>query len=76
MTSVFAPFYGTSAAAPCAAAVAALMLQADPELTPGQVTQLLEQSAEPTTGPAMSGGAGLIQAPAAVQLALNLFHHS
>ena len=76
MTSVFAPFYGTSAAAPDAAAVAALMLQADPELTPGQVTQLLEQSAEPTTGPAMSGGAGLIQAPAAVQLALNLFHHS
>jgi len=74
VTSVFAPFYGTSAAAPDAAAVAALMLQADPSLTPGQVTQFLDESALPTTGTDMSGGAGLIQAPAAVQLALLQLH--
>ncbi len=74
MTSVFAPFYGTSAAAPGAAAVAALMLQADPSLTPGQVTQLLEQSAAPATGTVMSAGAGLIQADSAVALAWHLAH--
>lgn len=72
MTSVFAPFYGTSAAAPVAAAVAALMLQADPSLTPGQVTALLEQSAIPVAAPDLAGGAGLIQADTAVQLALAL----
>jgi hypothetical protein len=37
-TSVFSPFYGTSAAAPAAAAVAALMLQADPTLTPPEIS--------------------------------------
>lgn len=74
VTSVFAPFYGTSAAAPGAAAVAALMLQADPSLTPGQVTALLEQSAAPATGTDMSAGAGLINADAAVQLAWHLAH--
>jgi subtilisin family serine protease len=74
VTSVFAPFYGTSAAAPNAAAVAALMLQADPSLTPGQVTQLLEESAAPATGSDMAAGSGLIQADAAVQLALNYAH--
>jgi subtilisin family serine protease len=72
MTSVFAPFYGTSAAAPVAAAVAALMLQADPSLTPAQVTSILEESAAPATGPAGGVGAGLIQAPGAVQLALGM----
>lgn len=70
MTSVFAPFYGTSAAAPVAAAVAALMLQADPSLLPAQVTSLLEQSAIPVLGADNAGGAGLIQANSAVQLAL------
>jgi subtilisin family serine protease len=69
-TSVFAPFYGTSAAAPDAAAVAALMLQADPGLTPAQVTAMLEASAVAVKGPAGGTGAGLIQATTAVQLAL------
>ena len=41
----FAPFAGTSAAAPNAAAVGALMLQADGALTTVEVTALLEQSA-------------------------------
>lgn len=76
VTSVFAPFYGTSAAAPAAAAVAALMLQANPNLTPAQITALLEQSAEPANGAAFATGAGLIQADAAVGLALGLAHQS
>jgi hypothetical protein len=70
MTSVYAPFFGTSAAAPVAAAVAALMLQADPALLPAQVTSLLEQSALPVAGSEFAGGAGLIQADTAMQLAL------
>ena len=69
-TSVFSPFYGTSAAAPDAAAVAGLMLQANPSLSPTQVSALLATSAIPVTGPAGGVGAGLIQAPGAVQQAL------
>ena len=69
----FQGFYGTSAAAPDAAAVAAMMLQADPELTTAQVTSMLEQSAVSMSLPAADQGAGLIQAPGAVQLALDAF---
>jgi hypothetical protein len=68
--SGFQPFFGTSAASPQAAAVAALMLQADPSLTTSQVTDLLEQSAINMNLPAADQGAGLIQATTAVQLAL------
>ncbi len=64
-TSVFDPFYGTSAAAPNAAAVGLLMLQADPRLTTTQVTALLDRSAIPTAS-TITGGAGLIQANTAV----------
>ena len=67
----FQLFYGSSAAAPDAAAVAALMLQANPALTTQQVTSMLEQSALDMGLPAASQGAGLIQAPGAVQLALD-----
>ena len=66
----FQGFSGTSAAAPDAAAVAALMLQADPSLTTGQVTNMLEASAVSMNLPAATQGAGLIQAPGAVQLAV------
>jgi hypothetical protein len=65
----FQAFFGTSAAAPDAAAVAALMLQANPSLTTSQVTSLLQQSALNMDLPAADQGAGLIQAPEAVELA-------
>ena len=64
------PFYGTSAAAPNAAAVAALMLQADPDLTTSQVTALLRQSAIDQDLTAAQQGTGLIQADRAVELAV------
>ncbi len=66
----FQPFYGTSAAAPDAAAVAALMLQANPNLTPAQVTADLEASAVSLGLSADRQGAGLVQAVGAVKLAL------
>ncbi len=62
------PFYGTSAATPAAAAIAALMLQENPSLTPAQVEALLAQSAIPMSSPTESG-AGLVQAVGAVGLA-------
>ena len=62
-------FFGTSCATPSVAAVAALMLQANPQLTPAGVEAILEYTAIPlTTDPAVSG-AGLVQAEPAVALA-------
>ncbi len=75
MTSVFAPFYGTSAAAPNAAAVAALMLQENPFLSPAQVSDMLAQSATTALGAAGGTGAGLIQADGAVGLAMAALGH-
>ena len=61
-------FYGTSAATPTVAAIAALMLQENPDLSPAQVSQLLAESAIPFGNSAVSG-AGLVQADVAVSLA-------
>ncbi len=78
-------FYGTSAATPGVAAVAALMLQANSALNPTDVENLLEDSAISMSGSTTSNysavaGYGLIQANLAVQyaatdtIALNASH--
>ncbi len=68
--SGFTPFYGTSAAAPNVAAVAALLQQVNPEITPDAVSSILTQSALPLDGtPDTIAGAGLVQADRAIQLA-------
>jgi hypothetical protein len=67
-TEAINPFYGTSAAAAEAAAVAALMLQANPSLTNADLSALLADSAIPA-GAASVAGAGLIRADVAVDYA-------
>ncbi len=62
------PFSGTSAAAPNVAAAVALMLQANPNLTPAQIEAALQASAYPMAGSA--AGAGLVQADQAVALVM------
>ncbi len=73
-TSFFPPlsasphrFCGTSAAAPHAAGVVALLLNASTTLTPAQVAATLRNTAAPVPGaPASAVGTGLIDAAAAV----------
>lgn len=61
-------FYGTSAAAPHAAAVAALMLDAAPGTTASQVKAAMKTTARPVgTEPSSRVGGGLVDADAAVQ---------
>ncbi|MBS0420145.1 MAG: S8 family serine peptidase [Proteobacteria bacterium] len=59
-------FFGTSAAAPHAAAIAALLLQADSTLTPAQIYGAMQASALPmaTPSPDVNTGYGFIQADA------------
>ncbi|MHA3704248.1 S8 family peptidase, partial [Jatrophihabitans sp. YIM 134969] len=60
-------FYGTSAASPHAAAVAALVRDADPTLTPSQVASLLRSTASSiANGTVKRTGAGLVNALKAV----------
>ncbi len=61
-------FFGTSCATPSVAAIAALMLQQNGNLTPFGIRDLLEQSATPMAYNAVSG-AGLADAGKAVSLA-------
>ena len=66
-TTIFNPFYGTSAAAPAAAAVGALVLEANGALDPADIGNVLEDSASPTVpGTAAQTGAGLVDAYLAV----------
>ncbi len=75
-TDGFPNFFGTSAAAPNAAAVAALLLEAVPDATPSEIYQALQTSALDLDDPNTPGfdvgfddasGFGLIQADAALQ---------
>jgi hypothetical protein len=67
-------FFGTSAAAPHVASIAALLLQADPALTPTQLYTFLRNSAvaigaAPTaSAPNYAAGYGFVQADMAAQL--------
>jgi hypothetical protein len=66
-------FFGTSAAAPHVASIAALLLQADPALTPTQIYTFLRQSTTPigtasAASPDFLAGYGYVQADAAAQL--------
>ena len=63
-------FFGTSAATPHAAGIAALMLQANPEVTPADIYQALRTSALPmaSASPNFESGYGFVQADAAFAL--------
>ena len=59
----FSPFYGTSAAAPHAAAIAALVLQAQPSIMLAEMREALVASALDS---GYGNGSGIIMAPAAI----------
>ena len=67
-TPGFATFYGTSAAAPHAAAIAALLKSALPSLTPAQVRAALVSSALDIEAPGVDNttGAGIVMPYAAL----------
>jgi serine protease len=65
----YAFYQGTSMATPHVAAVAALMLSANPALTPDQVEAMLKSTASPFVATCSSCGAGLLDAAAAVRAA-------
>src|SRR5262249_41239491 len=73
-TPNFLPFFGTSAAAPHAAGVAALVKAARPTLTGAQIRQVMISTAldNMAVGADRDGGAGVLDAQAAVQAALAL----
>jgi hypothetical protein len=71
----FPNFFGTSAAAPHVASIAALLLQADPSLTPAEIYSVMQQSGKPIgVTPAPPGtfnfasGYGFVQADVAATL--------
>jgi len=71
-TPGFLPFFGTSAAAPHAAAIAALILQVQPAWTPAQVLAAIKSTALDSMAPGIDrdSGAGVAMALPAVQYAM------
>ena len=67
------PFYGTSAAAPHIAGIAALLMSANPTATAAQIVQAIKSTAIDlgALGPDRTYGYGLVDALAAVQLQLD-----
>jgi hypothetical protein len=72
-TPGFVPFFGTSAAAPHAAGIAALILQARPDYTPAQVKQAMIATTVDNMAPGVDrdSGYGIAMANAAVAYALS-----
>jgi len=68
-TKPYLSLSGTSMAAPVVAGTVALMLQANPSLTPNLVKALLEYTAEARNYDRLTQGAGFLNAEGAVQLA-------
>ncbi|MGC2031745.1 MAG: S8 family serine peptidase [Steroidobacteraceae bacterium] len=68
--SAYPNFFGTSAATPHVAGIAALLRQANPALTPTEIIQALHTSALPmaTPSPNFQSGYGFVQANAAFAL--------
>jgi hypothetical protein len=69
--TAFPNFFGTSAATPHVAGIAALMLQANAQATPTQIYTALQNSALPMGGVAgynLNSGYGFVQADAAIAL--------
>jgi subtilisin family serine protease len=66
-TSGLNPFFGTSAAAPHAAAIAALLLSCNPRPTPAQIRTAFRSSARPIEGSGLNdtAGYGIVMARAA-----------
>jgi subtilisin family serine protease len=71
-TPGFLPFYGTSAAAPHAAAIAALVKGARPSLTGAQIRSILLSTALDNMAPGVDrdSGSGILMAQPAIQAAL------
>lgn len=65
----YAAYAGTSMATPQVAGVAALMLQADPTLTPDQIVAILQSTARAFPAPCDQCGSGIVNAAAAVAAA-------
>ena len=71
-TPGFSPFFGTSAAAPHLAGIAALILQAKPAYTPAQVKAAMFNTALDNMAPGIDrdSGHGIVDALAAMKYAL------
>lgn len=63
---------GTSFAAPMVAGIVAQMLQVNPSLTPMEVLDILRQTASQAENPDSSLGWGIVNAAAAIQIAVDL----